>query len=438
MATVRLTDLAIRKIIGDAASGVRSELTDTATVGLKIRATKDGRAVWSIKLRILTGEQVRINLGEYPNLGIADARREAAATRHKVRHEGKNPNAERKALREAAQVTPPAKMTLSDLLDEFTRVVKHDSETWPTYRRLVELVFAASLNNPATSLSLADLQRQADSYSALGTASRSVAYLRPVLKWGATRDYVDFKTTLISPPRPVIQRDRVLTVDELRTLIIELRAGGQGSGGAARPIKYPGHRTAMLMILLTATRLNEVCEATWSEFNLNAEDAGRPIWTIPASRIKDTRRAAQKSRKKRPPHIIPLPRQAVSLMESLHPENWSPDGVVFPSEGGGVLSSWDRVTKHFFEVTGTSGWTRHDLRRTAATMMGEMGTSPHVIESVLNHATIHSSLADTYNRSRYLSEVGDALQKWADWIDALVGVGSVAEDGKPMANAGTG
>jgi hypothetical protein len=35
-------------------------------------------------------------------------------------------------------------------------------------------------------------------------------------------------------------------------------------------------------------------------------------------------------------------------------------------------------------------------------------------------ATIHSSLADTYNRSRYLSEVGDALQKWADWIDELV------------------
>ncbi len=420
MPTVRVTDAAIKKIIADAAAGVRSELTDASTPGLKIRAARDGRAIWSLKLRDHTGAQVRVTIGEYPHIGIADARREAAVTRHQVRYEGKDLNAEKRAARQKAG-TPvdgtPAEMTLTGLLDEFTRVVKHDSQTWPDYRRRIELVFKALLDKPASSLSLADLQRLADTYKALGGASRSVAYLRPVLKWGAARDYVDFKTTLISPPRPNMQRERFLTVDELKALVTVLRGEVGPTGKRAA---YGHHRTALLMILYTATRRNEVCGATWAEFDLDPTDGSQPTWTIPASRIKDTRRAVSKSRKKKPPHVLPLPRQVVDFVRARRPENWRPDDLVFPNEAGGGLGGWDRATKHLFDVTGTSGWTRHDLRRTAATMMGEMGTLPHVIESVLNHATIHSSLADTYNRSRYLTEVGEALQKWADWIDGLV------------------
>ena len=427
MPTVRVTDAAIKKVIAEAALGARTELTDASTPGLKVRATKDGRAVWSIKLRGPTGGQVRVTLGEYPHLGISDARREAALIRHQVRHEGKDPTAEKKALRQKAGTpvdgTPvdgtPAEMTLTGLLDEFTRVVRHDSQTWPAYRRLVEHVVEPLLDKPASSLTLAELQRRADSYPALGTASRAVAYLRPVLKWGAARDYVDFKTTLISPPRPTIQRERFLTADELKALVTVLRGE---AGPTGKKAAYGHHRTALLMILYTATRRNEVCGATWAEFDLDPTDGSQPTWTIPASRIKDTRRAVSKSRKKKPPHVLPLPRQVVDFVRARRPENWRPDDLVFPNESGGVLDNWDRVTKRLFDVTGTSGWTRHDLRRTAATMMGEMGISPHVIESVLNHAAIHSGLAATYNRSRYLTEVGEALQKWADWIDGLLGV----------------
>ncbi|GAA5264576.1 hypothetical protein ACOSOMT5_P1000 [Acidiphilium sp. MT5] len=422
MATVKLTDAAIRKIISEAATGVRTELTDAATLGLKIRATRDGRAIWSIKLRDHAGTQVRVTLGEYPHLGIADARREATVTRHQVRYEGKNPTAERRAARQKAGApvdgTPP-EMTLTGLLDEFTRVVKHDSQTWPDYRHRIELVFNALLDKPAATLSLADIQRVADSYKSLSVASLAVALLRPVLKWGAARDYVDFKTTIISAPRPPMQRERFLANDELKSLVTVLRGE---AGPAGKRAAYANHRDALLMILYTATRRNEVCGATWAEFDLDPVDGSHPAWTIPASRIKDTRRASSKSRKKRPPHIIPLPRQVLNFIIARRPENWRPDDLVFPNEAGGALGAWDRVTKHLFDVTGTSGWTRHDLRRTAATMMGEMGTPPHVIESVLNHATIHSSLADTYNRSRYLTEVGEALQKWADWIDGLVGI----------------
>jgi hypothetical protein len=40
------------------------------------------------------------------------------------------------------------------------------------------------------------------------------------------------------------------------------------------------------------------------------------------------------------------------------------------------------------KLSGTTGWTRHDLRRTGATMLGEMGELPDIIEAALNHVSI--------------------------------------------------
>ena len=118
---------------------------------------------------------------------------------------------------------------------------------------------------------------------------------------------------------------------------------------------------------------------------------------------------------------MPLSRQAVELLRAAGPG--APDALVFrtpASRGGdGRLVNWDRETKRLMEETGTAGWTRHDLRRTGATLLGEMGVEPHVIEAALNHAAIHSRLAATYNRARYLPAVRDALQLLADRLDRI-------------------
>ncbi len=95
-----------------------------------------------------------------------------------------------------------------------------------------------------------------------------------------------------------------------------------------------------------------------------------------------------------------------------------------PRGGDGRLVNWDRETKRLMEETGTAGWTRHDLRRTGATLLGEMGVEPHVIEAALNHAAIHSRLAATYNRARYLPAVREALQLLADRLYAIGAAGA--------------
>ena len=57
-------------------------------------------------------------------------------------------------------------------------------------------------------------------------------------------------------------------------------------------------------------------------------------------------------------------------------------------------------------------------------MLGDLGTEPHVIEAALNHAAIHSALASLYNRSRYLPQVRDALQRLADRLDGIAAGGA--------------
>src|SRR5262249_49024631 len=65
-------------------------------------------------------------------------------------------------------------------------------------------------------------------------------------------------------------------------------------------------------------------------------------------------------------------------------------------------------------------WRLHDLRRTAATMMAELGVLPHIIEAILNHVSGHKAgVAGIYNRARYENEMREALELWANKVDEI-------------------
>jgi integrase len=68
-----------------------------------------------------------------------------------------------------------------------------------------------------------------------------------------------------------------------------------------------------------------------------------------------------------------------------------------------------------------AAWTHHDLRRTAATRMAELGIQPHIIEAVLNHLSGHKGgIAGIYNRAQYGPEKAQALARWDRHIAGLV------------------
>jgi integrase len=64
----------------------------------------------------------------------------------------------------------------------------------------------------------------------------------------------------------------------------------------------------------------------------------------------------------------------------------------------------------------------HDVRRTVATRMAELGVGPHVIEAVLNHVSGHKAgVAGVYNRSSYAAEKRAAVDLWGRHVQALIG-----------------
>ena len=63
----------------------------------------------------------------------------------------------------------------------------------------------------------------------------------------------------------------------------------------------------------------------------------------------------------------------------------------------------------------------HDIRRTVATRMADIGIEPHVIEAALNHFSGHRrGVAGVYNRSTYEPQIKTALARWSEHVIALV------------------
>src|SRR5262249_55228152 len=90
-------------------------------------------------------------------------------------------------------------------------------------------------------------------------------------------------------------------------------------------------------------------------------------------------------------------------------------------EGEGGYSGWSKSKEGLDAACGVKDWRLHDLRRTAATRMGDLGVLPHVIESVLNHVSGHKAgVAGIYNRSSYAKERREALKLWGGHLQVAV------------------
>ena len=207
------------------------------------------------------------------------------------------------------------------------------------------------------------MQLQADSYPSAASRSFAVRTLRPVLKWASHpgREYVSPDLTHLSGLANNKPRTRVVSEQELRQLLPCLTK-------SKRP-----HASMMRFLLLTLARREEAVHAVWE--NVNMEEA---TWTIPLTKNDE-------------PHVVPLSNQSLELLRGISGQKNGP--FVFHTSKGTKLGNWDRETKILQKASKTTGWHRHDLRRTGSTMLGELGELPDIIEAALNHVSIHSRLA---------------------------------------------
>ena len=393
---VQITESAIQRAIRDLPEKGRHDLADSGLPGLRLRLTPKGAKTWALACRDREGRMRRFPLGTYPHLSISAAREAARKLRVDVRA-GSDPIVEARRLRAIGRDAQDGIGTLQALLDHYGRKPKDNKQagpgfklkSWAKQRQTMDKVFAKHLTRPIETMRAADLQMTADNHASALTAANAVRCLRPVLKWASRHHYAPSSLADVHPPAIVQRRDRVLTSDELKAVLKALQESGRPAAACMR------------LMLLTATRREEAAQVRWRDI-----DCEKGTWTIPST--KNGR-----------PHQITLSRQAAELLTARKPAKPEPDELVFATPSGGVMGNWHREGLAVMEASGTKGWTRHDLRRTSATLLGELGTPPHVIEAVLNHADIGSRLAGIYNKHRYQTEAAAALQMLADRLDGI-------------------
>jgi integrase len=217
-------------------------------------------------------------------------------------------------------------------------------------------------------------------------------------------------------PPGSIPRDRVLSDYELialwRTTADDAAAGGQWRDSSLRRHRdiqrdrylnnWRNFCRVLRLLLLLGARHNEIAGMPWSELDLAAG-----TWTLPKERSKNKR-----------PLTLTLPKAALDILAA-QPRR---DVYVFGPRLGGLLLStglMDELRRRLGDRV--AHWTAHDLRRTAATRMADIGVMPHIIEAALNHYSGHrGGIAGTYNRSKYDREVAAALERWSTHLLALV------------------
>jgi integrase len=224
-------------------------------------------------------------------------------------------------------------------------------------------------------------------------ARAMLSCLSTMFDWLVRKRRVD-KNPCASVPRPDTPkaRDRVLT----NTEIVKF---WRAAGAAGKPFE-----TALKLLLLTGCRLNEVTGMRYEELS---EDGTQ--WTVPGSRTKNHR-----------PHIVSFPPFARALLAEV--QRIEGLDLVFTTTGRSPVSGWTKVKSRLDQAMGNPPhWVLHDLRRTAATGMAEIGIDPHIVEAVLNHVSgAKAGVAGTYNRAAYAAQKKAALERWAAHVEGLV------------------
>ncbi len=248
----------------------------------------------------------------------------------------------------------------------------------------------AHLRLPAKTFSKADLRGVRDQIHrrAPQQASRFLSYLGPVMRWAAQEDLVE--TNIVPDVLKIAginKRERTLTHDEIAAIWHATFKLDKGDSSRAF-----GRLVRFLLLSVqrrsegTALKYGHLLDGTWR----------------------------QKHNKAERPQRLKLPQQALDQIGSGEPTEF-----VFTGMQGKEISGFSKLKPELDRLSGVQNWRLHDLRRTGASEMQELGIDRMVIEAVLNHA-IAGGAAAHYLHAMLDRAKADALQAWADHVDKIV------------------
>lgn len=424
MPVVKLTDRLIATY--HAEPGQRIELRDALVPGLVMRLGRIKR-LWTLVYQ-RDGQRRRYVFGNYPAIGLADARDQARALLRRV-DAGDDPAAGT-ARTDAAedQEDRPSMVTVADLIVLYLIDARLRKKSWrqDDSRAALHLVPAWGDKTPAEvtqtdmlglmqSLRARGLTREPDLVRLL--VSAIWRFGRSVVRPDGTRFCAGSPAADIEAAKPVT-RDRVLTDAELASVWRACERFGRPEYGAI-----------VQLLILTGQRRDEVAEMTAAELAVvdwpQLGFAGT-VWTLPGRRTKNGR-----------DHVVPLPALAKGIVDAWRP---AAGGLLFPVDGRDgrpvPFSAWSNTKRNLdgmasAEMAKAAGaasaaaltrWTLHDLRRTVSTNLARLGVPPHLDDHVFNHVGgTRAGVRAVYNRYQYVREAAEALAAWEGRLRGLLG-----------------
>ncbi|MBW3762149.1 tyrosine-type recombinase/integrase [Aeromonas jandaei] len=377
-------------------TGKQQKLSDEK--GLFLLITSSGK-YWRLKFRFGGKEKV-LALGVYPEVSLKEARVKREEAR-RLLADGIDPSLARKQSKVASRLA-------SENSFEVIAREWHQSQLarWsPIHaQRVIEsleadafpdlgLVPVAELTAPI----MLDALRKIEARGATETAGRVLQRISSVMRYAIQTGRVSYN------PAQDLKGALRATKQEHRPALPRADLPEFYRRLAAEPLN-PATRLAIHLLMLTMTRPGEVRFARWDEF-----DMARAEWRIPAERMK-----------MRVPHIVPLSRQALAVLEELRQISGHCE-LLFPSERKLTNPISENTLSYAMGRMGYKGIaTPHGFRALASTILNEEGFDPDVIERQLAHAE-RNKVRAAYHRAEYLDDRRKLLQWLADFYESQQG-----------------
>jgi integrase len=359
--------------------------------GVRLRVGRNGVSRMWVYQYDIAGRTRRITLGNVNAISIQDARKTAGELSGKVRL-GRDP------VMEKAESRARAANNFATVMDNYLKAAKLQMRPITYEGTEYRLrVFCKPLHTlPFTAITRREIAAVLTSISARGSFEHSNnvrANLSALFNWAIGQGLTESNPVFGTIKHETKPRDRVLSLPELAAIwhaVDDLHASTDYSA-------------VIRLLMLTGQRRGEIGHLRWHEI------VGDTI-ELPGERTKNGLK-----------HTIPLSQPAQTILAA----RWrGPDDVfVFWRR---KLGAWGRPKKMLDCALTERGyqlapWVVHDLRRSVATHMGEMGIQPHVIEAVLNHVSgFRAGVAGIYNRSKLEEPKRQALTAWAEHLMAHV------------------
>lgn len=384
-----LTDAQIRKI-----KPLEKKKRYSDEKGLYLEVTPAGGKFWRLKYRFNSREST-LTIGSYPEISLAQARRSRDEARIQL-YQNIDPNAVKYQRLQQIDKSTLFKSLALEWMEDRKTVIKE-----ATYLRDLSVfekdLFPSLDNLPIDQIKGKDVlacAKKIEERGAQEMAKRSIPLAGRIFRFAIRKDIIEHDPTPhlqeALKPRKVKHMAR-LDISEFPPFL-------------ERMDRYHGNilvKTALQLMTLTFVRTAELINMEWNEIDFENQ-----LWRIPAYKMKMAL-----------PHIVPLSKQAIELIENLKPLTGNKQFVFYnhstakPLSNNALLSAI-RTMGYMGKMTG------HGFRGLASTTLHEQGYMHDAIEIQLAH-TVGNAVSQAYNHAQHMDYRIKMMQEWSDFIDSL-------------------